>query len=62
MSWDEVTGAHYAVYKSNGESNVASLIQVTKDTKCNLEDKGTYFVTAISPDNAESELSEQVSY
>lgn len=62
MSWDEVTGAHYAVYKSNGESKVASLIQVTKDTKCNLADIGTYFVTAISPDNAESELSEQVSY
>lgn len=51
----------YGIYKF-GESKVASLIQVTKDTKCNLADKGTYFVTAINPDNAESELSELVSY
>lgn len=62
LSWSEVADAHYAVYKSNGNTRIASLIGITRDTKFNLTEKGSYFVTAISNNNAESEPSELISY
>lgn len=58
LSWSEVSGAYYAVYKSNGEKQVATLIGTTRETKFTLPEKGTYFVTAVNEVNAESEMSE----
>jgi len=50
------------VYKDNGINQIASLIGTTKDTTFKLNEKGTYFVTALDKKNAESDLSESVTY
>lgn len=63
LSWSTVEGAvSYAIYKDNGKEQTATLIDTTKDVSFRLSAKGTYFVTAIGKDNAESDLSELVTY
>lgn len=62
LSWSGVQAAYYAVYKDNGINQIASLIGSTKDTTFKLNEKGTYFVTALDKKNAESDLSESVTY
>lgn len=61
LSWSG-SGASYGVYKSNGIGQVAQLIGITQESTFQLTEKGTYFVTALSKDHAESELSELVTY
>lgn len=63
LQWDAVSGAYYAVYRSNGNGKVATVISVTRETSVELPEKGTYFVTAVnSKNNAESTLSNLVEY
>lgn len=62
LSWDGVQAAYYAVYKDNGADQTATLIGTTKETTFKLSENGTYFVTALDRKNAESDLSESVSY
>ena len=63
LSWSRVDGAvRYAIYKDNGKGQVATLIATTQNTSFKLPVKGVYFVTAIGKDNAESDLSELVTF
>ncbi len=58
----EVKDTYYAVYKHNGNNQVASLVGTTKERTFKLTEKGTYFVTAVNKNNAESEESSFISY
>ena len=49
-------------YKDNGINQIASLVGTTKETTFKLNERGTYFVTALNKKNAESDLSESVTY
>jgi len=62
LSWEAVPGAYYAVYKSNGEGKLATLVGITRETSFKLPGKGTYCVTALDKANAESRISELVTY
>ncbi|MCP3895002.1 MAG: FenI protein, partial [Bacteroides sp.] len=62
LSWEEVKDTYYAVYKHNGNNQVASLVGTTKERTFKLTEKGTYFVTAVNKNNAESEESSFISY
>ncbi|MEG0456136.1 MAG: UDP binding domain-containing protein, partial [Bacteroides sp.] len=62
LSWEEVKDTYYAVYKHNGNNQVASLVGTTKERTFKLTEKGTYFVTAVNKNNAESEESSSISY
>lgn len=62
LSWEAVSGAYYAVYKSNGEGKLATLVGITRETSFKLPGKGTYCVTALDKANAESRISELVTY
>lgn len=62
LSWSGVQAAYYAVYRSNGTDKVATLAGITKETTFQLKEKGTYFVTALNKKNAESDLSNSVTY
>lgn len=63
LQWNAVSGAYYAVYRSNGTGNVATVVSVTRDPFVSLLEKGTYFVTAIDANNhAESATSEMIVY
>ncbi len=63
LSWSRVDGAvRYAIYKDNGKGQVATLIATNQNTSFKLPVKGVYFVTAIGKDNAESDLSELVTF
>lgn len=62
LSWEAVSGAYYAVYKSNGEGKLATLVGTTRETSFKLPGKGTYCVTALDKANAESKISELVTY
>ena len=62
LSWEAVSGAYYAVYKSNGEGKLATLVGTTRETSFKLPGKGTYCVTALDKANAESRISELVTY
>ncbi|MFV0585670.1 family 10 glycosylhydrolase [Bacteroides reticulotermitis] len=62
LSWSAVPNLRYAVYKSNGIGQVADLVGVTQEASFQLASKGAYFVTAISSNNAESELSKLITY
>lgn len=54
--------AYYAIYKDNGINQIASLVGITKETTFKLNERGTYFITALNKKNAESDLSESVTY
>lgn len=62
LSWSEVSNAHYAIYRDNGIGEVATLVGTSDNAVFKLTAKGTYFVTAISKNNAESETSKLVTY
>ena len=62
ISWNGVQDAYYAIYKDNGINQIASLVGTTKETTFKLNERGTYFVTALNKKNAESDLSESVTY
>lgn len=62
ISWSTVSGSRYAVYKSNGTGQTAYLVAITSSTTYSLSEKGTYFVTAVNADNAESDISTLVTY
>lgn len=62
ISWSTVSGSRYAVYKSNGAGQTAYLVAITSSTTYSLSEKGTYFVTAVNADNAESDISTLVTY
>ena len=62
ISWNGVQDAYYAIYKDNGINQIASLVGITKETTFKLNERGTYFVTALNKKNAESDLSESVTY
>lgn len=62
LSWDAVSNASYAVYKSNGDGKEADLAGTTKETSFTLSAKGTYFVTALNKQHAESAISAPVTY
>ena len=62
ISWSTVSGAQYAVYKSNGAGQIAYLVAITSGTTYSLPEKGTYFVTAVNADNVESDISTLVTY
>lgn len=62
LSWEEIKDAYYAVYKHNGNNQVASLVEITKEKTFKLNEKGIYFVTAVSKNNAESEVSSSITY
>jgi hypothetical protein len=63
LSWTAVGAAtHYAVYKSNGDKKVATLMGTTTALSYKLPSSGTFFVTALNKANAESSYSELVTY
>ena len=62
LSWSGVQDAYYAVYKNNGADQIATLAGITKETTFRLTEKGIYFVTALNNKNAESNLSDSVTY
>ena len=63
LSWGAVSNvAYYAIYKDNGKERKADLVGITQGTSFKLSEKGVYFVTSLFKDNAESEISETVSY
>jgi uncharacterized lipoprotein YddW (UPF0748 family) len=63
LSWSAVSGSsQYAVYQSNGNGQVATLIGTTESTGYTLPAKGSYFVTALLANYAESEPSGVVAY
>ena len=63
LQWTGPTDAYFAVYRGNGAGKVATLVAVTRDTKQELPQAGTYFVTAVNKkDNAESQPSQEISY
>lgn len=63
LTWDAVNNAYYAVYRSNGDKQVATLVEVTNNTSFPLTEEGNYFVTAVSKDdNAESPISVILKY
>lgn len=63
LTWDGQENVYYAVYRSNGNKQVATLVAVTKQTSYTMPEEGKYFVTAVNKtDNAESAISEIVKY
>ena len=63
LSWGAVSNvAYYAIYKDNGKERKADLVGITQGTSFKLSEKRVYFVTSLFKDNAESEISETVSY
>lgn len=63
LSWAAVAGAvYYAIYRDNGKDKEANLIGTTQELSFKLQDKGTYFITALNKVNAESKISEFVTY
>ena len=63
LTWDAVQECYYAVYRSNGDKQEATLVGVTPTTSFTLPEDGKYFVTAVNRhDNSESEISEIVNY
>ena len=63
LSWGAVSNvAYYAIYKDNGKERKADLVGITQGTSFKLSEKGVYFVTSLFKNNAESEISETVSY
>ncbi|ETD17593.1 MULTISPECIES: glycoside hydrolase family 10 protein [Prevotellaceae] len=63
LQWTTSDNVYYAVYLSNGGGKTATLIAITRETKLELPQKGTYFVTAVNKkDNAESNPSETIEF
>ncbi len=63
LTWDAVEDAYYAVYRSNGDKQVATLVGVTRNTSYTLPEDGNYFVTAVHrTSNSESAISEIVKF
>ncbi|MDR0988219.1 MAG: family 10 glycosylhydrolase [Prevotellaceae bacterium] len=63
LSWNSIAKAvRYAVYLSNGGGKEAKLVGVTTTTSLDLPGKGTYFVTGVDKVNAQSKLSELITY
>lgn len=63
LTWDVVDGAYYAVYRSNGDKQEATLVEVTRNTTYVMPEDGKYFVTAVNKkDNSESAISEIVRF
>ena len=61
LSWDAVPDCYYAVYRNNGDGNVATLVKITYDTEVEVPENGNYFVTALTRGlNAESMISKVV--
>ena len=59
LQWTTSDNIYYAVYLSNGGGKTA----ITRETKLELPQKGTYFVTAVSKkDNSESNPSETIEF
>lgn len=59
--WDAVPDCYYAVYRNNGDGNVATLVKITYDTEVEVPENGNYFVTALTRGlNAESMISKVV--
>jgi uncharacterized lipoprotein YddW (UPF0748 family) len=61
LTWSG-NGSYYAIYKLESGGKRASLSGTVRDRSYALPAKGTYFVTALSAANAESELSEKAVY
>ena len=58
LSWSGVSNCYYAVYRSNGDGNMATLVSITYDTTVEVPAAGQYFVTAVTMGlNAESKIS-----
>ncbi len=63
LQWTGSADAYYGVYRSNGAGKTATLVAITRDTKQELPQTGTYFVTAVNKkDNAESQPSQEIVY
>ncbi len=62
LIWDKVEGTKYALYKDNGNGEIATLIKIVTTPEYILKDNGKYFTTAISSVNSESEPSKVVTY
>lgn len=63
LQWTGLADAYYGVYRSNGAGKTATLVAITRDTKQELPQTGTYFVTAVNKkDNAESQPSQEIIY
>ena len=58
LSWNAVSNCYYAVYRSNGDGEQATLVSITYDTTATVPENGDYFVTAVTKGlNAESNIS-----
>ena len=63
LNWDEVKNAkYYAVYKSNGNKKMATLIETVDGLSFQITEKGKYFVTALDSNNLQSTISDIVEY
>lgn len=63
LTWSAISDAYYAIYLYNSTLKRATLMSVTQEPTCTLPQKGTYYVTAVNKkDNAESALSQSVTY
>ena len=61
LTWSG-SGAYYAVYKLEPGGKKASLVGTAREKSFNLPAKGTFHVTALGADNAESKISEGIVY
>lgn len=62
LSWGAVSNvAYYAIYKDNGKERKADLVGITQGTSFKLSER-EFICDFVIQNNAESEISETVSY
>ncbi len=62
LTWSSVSGAaYYAIYKLDSSKKKANLAGTSSSTSFKLTSTGVYYVSALSKENAESEISAPVS-
>lgn len=58
LTWNAMSNAYYAVYRSNGTGKTATLVKITREPSATVSAAGSYFVTAVDKrNNAESKPS-----
>ena len=62
LTWSSVSGAaYYAIFKLDSSKKKANLVGTSSSTSFKLTSAGVYYVSALSKENAESEISAPVS-
>ncbi|MCR5002793.1 MAG: FenI protein, partial [Bacteroidales bacterium] len=61
LTWSG-NAAYYAIYKLEAGGKKAALLGTTTQKTYTLPTKGTYFISALTAVNEESEISDQIDY